>query len=474
MAPSIKAAWKAYEANDPEQAESLFREAASQATDSSHPHIQRGLFFLRQDRYDEASESFSKASEIQPKNPAPIFFLALAQELAGKDDDFRGTLEKLKEISPHHQGRASLELLAEIRRGNPTSLLGQFGFGPANGKSPQKLSHRIAASLGKGDPEWLPSDLTSSDYLLGPILVEIESRLHALEISRLEHHPPLLPEELADLKPEKRNYREEISKLGDSFRAGNALKKGKRLLEGAWGIPNPAEQKEPLEKAVRFLRAARKADPRTFRVSYHLAEAYILLSKMEAGKPYDRFRLIQAQSSCLASAKNEGVNPYLLFYLAYVQHLLGRPILAIEYYQEATNRFEKLPEAHYGRGQCELLLGNKKAARELFLKAVNSDLALARERLDLYANLLAQNGPEALDVPLPVMPPEPVHQQAEPEETETSLESEAGEAEEPKAEEEPEAEAEEAEAERKQPQDGAEQAKPEEMATESASAEEEK
>ena len=192
-----------------------------------------------------------------------------------------------------------------------------------------------------------------------------------------------------------------------SLRAGNALKKGKRKLEKAWGMPEPEEQKPLLQEAVKHLRIARKTDPKSFRVSYHLAEAYILLSKVEAGKPYDRFRLFQAQSSCLASAENEGVNPYLLFYLAYVQHLLGRPKLAIEYYRAATEKFEKLPEAHYGEGQCHLLLGDPATARKLFLKAVNSDLALARERLDLFARLLAENGTEHFQTPLPEMPPEP-------------------------------------------------------------------
>jgi tetratricopeptide (TPR) repeat protein len=447
MAPSIKAAWKAYEADDRERAETLFQEVTSRATDSSHPHTQCGLFFLRLERYKEASESFQKASEIQPENPAPIFFLALSQELAGERDEFRATLEKLSEVSPHHQGCSSLELLAEIRGGDPTSLLAEFGFGPQDGKAPQKLTHRMAAALGKGDPKWLPSDLTSSDYLLGPILVEVESRLHALEIPKLEHHAPLLAENLDELVPPKRNFAEEFSRLGDSFRAGNALKKGKKLLEKAWGIGDPVEQKIPLKAALVLLRTARKADPRTFRVSYHLAETYILLSKVGSGEPYDRFRLLQAQSSCLASAKNEGVNPYLLFYLAYVQHLLGRPILGIQYYKEATKKFEKLPEAHYGQGQCELLLGNRKAARELFLKAVNSDLALARERLDLFASLLAEKGPEAFEKPLPEMPPEPVETEPEPEATESEPEPEATESEpEPEAaESEPEPEAAESE-----------------------------
>ena len=407
MAPSIKAAWCAFQEGNTDKAESLFQELTSSSNGSTYPHTQQGLFFLRQDRFEEASESFLKSSEIKPSNPAPIFFLALAQELAGQREHFRDTLKRLSEVSPHHQGRTSLELLAELRGGDPTALLSQFGFGPKSGDGAAKLSQRIAASLGQGDPKWLPSDLSSSDFVLGPILVEVETKLHALEIPRLEHHQPLLPEDLDEFKPAKREWREEISMFCASLRAGNALKKGKRKLEKAWGMPEPEEQKPLLQEAVKHLRIARKTDPKSFRVSYHLAEAYILLSKVEAGKPYDRFRLFQAQSSCLASAENEGVNPYLLFYLAYVQHLLGRPKLAIEYYRAATEKFEKLPEAHYGEGQCHLLLGDPATARKLFLKAVNSDLALARERLDLFARLLAENGTEHFQTPLPEMPPEP-------------------------------------------------------------------
>ncbi|MFA5506955.1 MAG: tetratricopeptide repeat protein [Vulcanimicrobiota bacterium] len=407
MAASIKTAWTAFEQGDAEKAESLFQTLTSNPNGTTFPWTQQGLFFLRLDRYQEAAASLQQAVERDPANPAPLFFLALAQELAGERENFWATLAKLAELSPHHQGRTSLKLLAELRGGDPLPLLRQFGFGPRDGVERPKFSQRVAASMGRGKPEWLPSELSSSDYLLGPILVEVETRLHALEVPKLEHHPPLLPEDLDSLKPVKRKFREEIANFGNSVRAGNALKKGRGLLEKAWAISDPEEQKKPLQEAVKYLRAARKTDPHAFRVSYHLAEAYILMSKNEAGKPYHRFRLLQAQTSCLASANNEGLNPYLLFYLAYIQHLLGRPKLAIEYYQAATDRFEKLPEAHYGRGQCHLLLGDATTARRLFLKAVNSDLALARERLDLFARILSEKGPDAFGAPLPTMTPEP-------------------------------------------------------------------
>ena len=128
MAPTIKEAWSAFQEGNSEKAESLFQDLTSNPNGSTYPFTQQGLFFLRQDRFAEACESFRKAAEIKPSNPAPVFFLALAQELAGERELFRASLEKLSEISPHHQGRTSLELLAELRGGNPTSLLSKFGF----------------------------------------------------------------------------------------------------------------------------------------------------------------------------------------------------------------------------------------------------------------------------------------------------------------------------------------------------------
>ena len=371
----------------------------------SRDFTQQGMFFLKLDQFQEACQSFEKARELAPSNPAPVFFLALAQELAGDKASSRLSLDHLKTVSPHHQGYSSLRLLIELRNGNPAQLLQSFGFGPAQTqKESPKFTQRIAASLGRGDPTWLPSDLSSSSYLLGPILIEIESKLHPLEVPKLENHLAVSPEELDKLVGSNRPWREQLANLRSSFIAGNLLKKGKSLLEKAFGISKREEQHALLKKAVVYLRAARKRDPYAFRVSYHLAECYIFLSKNEPGEPYSRFKLLQANSSCLQSAEKEGINPYLLFYLAYIQHLLGRPRLAISYYQAATKKFEKLPEAHYGEGQCHLLLGDRKKAKELLLKAVNSDLALARERMDLFAKILLEKGPSVFDVPFPEMP----------------------------------------------------------------------
>jgi tetratricopeptide (TPR) repeat protein len=408
MAGKIEAAWSAYEKGDIEVATSMFGELTSNGVHSTHPFIQKGLFLLRLDKFAEARESFERASEIDPTNPAPLFFSALAQELSGDSESTLTTLEKLKEKAPHHQGISSLELLQRLRSGDPLRQLSDFGFGPPSTQRKVSIGRRLAAGLGLGDPSWLPSDLSSSSYLLGPILIEIEEKLHPLEVRSLEHHPALLPDNLDEMKPQKRGYREELSQITNSLRAGPILKKGKSAFERSYGLSDREQQRTLLHQAARHLRLARKIDPFAFRVSYHLGETYIFLARGRPGEPYSRFRLLQAQNCFLESARKEGINPYLLFYLAYIQHLLGRPKLAIRYYQEATKKFEKLPEAHYGEGQCELLLGNKQRAKELMLKAVNSDLALARERLDLFANLLAEHGLEHFNQAIPEMPAEPI------------------------------------------------------------------
>lgn len=410
MPPTLESAWKAYKRGDNDQALKEFQELTSAQSSSPHPLIQKGLFLLHTDKNHEAVESFQQARTIQPLNPAPIFFQALAQELSGDSIGARATIEELKSVCPHHQGIQTLLLLCELRGGDPLPLLSKLGYGPAKAdahRSNGGLKNALLAGLGKGDPDSLAPELSSSDFVLGPILLEIEKRLHAKEIPSLEHHRPILPEDLSKVKPVKRSLVEELRHAGHSFKASFPLHRGKRLLEKAYGMAARDKQAALLQKAILELRKSRFIDRHGFRVSYYLGESYLFLARGETGKPYNRFRLLQAQTSFLESADREGINPYLLFYIAYTQHILGRPKLALKYYKEATMKFEKLPEAHYGAGQCELLLGNLTQAKRLMLRAVNSDLALARERLDLFTTLLHEHGSGYFDTPLPTLPPEP-------------------------------------------------------------------
>ncbi len=407
-AQHVRRAWKCYSKGDIPVAEAEFTKAVEVNPKAALGHLQQGLFLLRQDRFEEAVSSFRRAAVAEPKNPAPTFFLAVATEQAGKDDDADLALESLKQLCPRHQGLTSLRLLRDLRRGDPLPTLTALGFGLPPGQKNAKENWRsLAAGIGVGNPDWLPPDLSSSNYLMGPILIEIEKKLLAREVPALEHRTSDLLSEVENAKPAKRKLSEELQALRNFCKSGAKLRQGKKLLAQAFEA-EPSENPQTLaKKAVAKLRLARRLDPFAFRTDYYIGEAYLIVAKQQAGSPYCRFPLLQAESAFIRSTKLDGSNPYVLFFLAFVSHALGRPLTAIATYAKATERFTKLPEAHYGSGQCHLLLGQTAKARELMLTAVNSDLALGRERLNLFANLLREEGPEAFSRALPEMPPEP-------------------------------------------------------------------
>lgn len=402
---SVKSGWKAYAKGDLAQAESEFEKATSENPEAAFAHLQQGQFRLRQERPDEAATCFETALTKEPLNPAPQFFLALARELQGEAASADRALENLAQSCPRHQGLASLRLLRELRRGDPVPVLAELGFGQkgASGESWQTLM----AGLGVGDPKWLPPDLSSSQYLLGPILVEVEKRLLPLELPPLERRAGDISRQIDELKPPKRSLGEELRNFFRSLKGGPSLRKGQRLLAGAWSMEDGAAQKAQVREAIKNLRLGHQFDRFAFRNNYYLGEAYLLLAKAPTGQPYSRHPLKLAESRFLDSVRMDGANPYVLLYLALVEQNLGRPEAALECYRKATEKFTKLPEAHYGMGQCYLVLDQPREAREYLLRAVNSDLVLARERLNLFATLLKERGADGLSLPLPSLPPAP-------------------------------------------------------------------
>lgn len=407
-AAQVRRGWKYYGDGNFPAAEAEFSKAVEATPKLAFGHLQLGMFWLRQDRFDEAVSCFERAAAIEPTNPAPAFFLTLALEQADRPEAADRALDALKSVSPRHQGLTSLRLLQQLRRGDPLPILSSLGFGLPLGEKPQRESWRsLVAGIGAGDPEWLPPDLSSSNYLMGPILIEIEKRLLTREFELLEWREQDLIAQLEGLSAPKRSLRDELKALPTACASGSKLRKGKRLLNRAI-VAEPSENPKALAKeAIALLRLGRRLDPFAFRTDYHLGEAYLVLAKGAPGQPYRRFPLLQAERAFIRSVQLDGVNPYVLYCLAFVSHALGRPATAIDAYTKATERFTKLPEAHYGSGQCHLLLGQTSQARDLLLSAVNSDLALAKERINLFATLLREDGPEAFARPFPQMPPKP-------------------------------------------------------------------
>ncbi len=400
---SVQRGWKAYEQGDWTQAEAEFRRATGENPDGAFAHLQQGLFELRRERPEAAANGFELALSKEPQNPAPQFFLALARELQGEVGLADAALEQLANSCPRHQGLTSLRLLKELRRGTPGPVLAELGFGQ-KGRAGGENWQTLMAGLGIGDPKWLPPDLSSSQYLLGPILVEVEKRLLPLESPLLEHRTGDIATELDALEPPKRQLAQEIRNIPRSCKGGGPLRKGQRALAKAWSTEDSAEQKALAREAVRQLRLGNSMDSFAFRTNYYLGEAYLLLAKEGTGSPYSRAPLHQAERRFMKSVQLDGNNPYVMLYLALVQQNLGRPEAALVCYHKATEKFTKLPEAHYGMGQCHLLMGRPGEAREFLLKAVNSDLVLARDRLNLLASQLEKLGPDALSQPLPAPP----------------------------------------------------------------------
>ena len=407
MSNAVRNAWKKYDSGDTDLAAALFEQATSESAEHAHTWIQSGLFYLRTQNYDKAISNLSRAAEISPKNPAPLFFLNIAFELQDQTEEADQILVRLEELSPRHQGLATLNLLKELRRGNPLKTLVNLGYGNPDlvGKAETAGGWKaLAAGLGIGNPEWAPEDLSSSAYLMGPILLEIEKRLLPLEYPKLSHIFDDPIEEIEKNPVQKPGLMDEIRGLRQSLKGGKYLRKGRQLLAKALGHPDSEIQKKELRRAIAHLRLGKRYDDQAFRTNFYLGEAYLFSSKSSPGTPYLTFPLLKAEKYFLASARHDGINPYVLLYLAYTQHLLGRPKVAIDTYAKATEKFAKFPEAHYGSGQCYLLLGEPAKAQELMLKAISSELSLARERLNLFANLLAEHGLEHFDNPLPAPP----------------------------------------------------------------------
>lgn len=403
---TIAKAWRIYDQGHSQDAKSAFEKAAA-----DHPHadwiqIQYGLFLLQEEQFYESIASLSKACTLAPKNPAPLFFLSLAQELANLHEQAYQSENKLTKLCPQHQGLVSLRLFRELRHGQPLAALHTFGYGEK--APPRKESFKAAfASLGIGDPSWLPQDLSSSRYLLGPILVEIERQLLPLEYPTIEPSPPNMAESLDKLAPPVRTLTEEIRSFPRSLRATPTLHRGKSLLNKALSTPTLEPQPDLLRQAISSLETGLQLDPYAFRTHYHLGEAYLWSARNEPGHPYLRDPLSKAEYHFTESIRLDGSNPYVLFLLALTYQLVGQPHAALSLYAKATEKFTKMPEAHYGMGQCYLLLGDSSLARKFLLRAVESDLAIAKERITLYTNLLESQGPDAFKQPFPQMPSAP-------------------------------------------------------------------
>lgn len=371
-----------------DEAESLIKAGVEALGDQPRPLIQLGLCRLDAGDADGAVESFTRAGELDPHNPAVPLFLALALADLGRLEEARRAAGRVQELEPHSQTLPTLLMILDFRQGAPGDALGREG------------------------------EVAASPPLLGRLVVEVERRLLPTEIEHLYRTKALDPDAIdTEPEPDRPGFIDSLRHLPTSSRAMRLQKRGLKIMDRAMHERQLRHRHTLVNEALSLLRESRELDSNLFRSAFYLGEALLFASRPDPTAPHDRAILSEARDCFVGSWRYDGGNPYVFYYLGRVSTLLGEIEAGAEYFRRALERFEKLPEAHYGLGQCELLQGNETSARHYFLKAVNSDLQLARERLRELEGIF-QEDKSLLDGALPkFVPEEPpaAAEQAEPE-----------------------------------------------------------
>lgn len=98
---------------DPQQAESLLREALAADVYHGPAHNNLGVVYLNQGKLYEAANEFEWARKLMPGHPDPRMNLALTLERAGRTDDALATYDAALEVHPHHL--PSMQALARLQ-----------------------------------------------------------------------------------------------------------------------------------------------------------------------------------------------------------------------------------------------------------------------------------------------------------------------------------------------------------------------
>ncbi len=89
--PDVRAAYEramaAQKTEDPQRAITLYQEAVSLYPEFSVALNNLGVLLMDAERYLEASEAFARAAELDPKDPRPMYNLALTWDRAGYADE---------------------------------------------------------------------------------------------------------------------------------------------------------------------------------------------------------------------------------------------------------------------------------------------------------------------------------------------------------------------------------------------------
>jgi len=430
-----------------EPAAELLQKAADRMPREPGAWIQLGLCHLERNEPQEAKEAFLKAADLAPKNPAAALFASLACSDLGQPDEAGRWAAKTRELSPHNQALPTLEALLKLRQGDAVGGLRCLGMA---GAEPVSV--------------WEAPDLAGSAPLASRLVLELEKLRLPHDVPRLERSqvgeepvatptarrgPLLMQYTLVGssfllaamlitaytIEPDPQYlyllaavvglagltgllvFRTRTGEQFPTWRARGAQRQGLKLLENALRSPPGRLRERLLENALSNMREAQRLAPDLFRTDFYLGEALLFAGQSTEDVPLARRYLEEALSCFERSWGQDGGNPYLFYYLARTSLLLGRVEASQRYFEMALERFEKLPEGHYGVGQCRLLQGDDEGGRRALWRAVSGELLMVRERLTDMERL-ALTRPEALGQPFPAMPPAPepaVEKASEPE-----------------------------------------------------------
>lgn len=439
-----------------ESAATVLQKAAHRMPSQPGAWIQLGLCHLEAHHPEEARAAFEKAAELAPTNPAAALFASLACSDLGLPDEARRWADRTYELSPANQSLPTLEALLKLRQGDVVGSLRCLGMAGAE-----------PASV------WEAPDLAGSAPLASRLVLELEKQRLAHDVPTLERSkvaeepqarptakrggllmmyavvgcyallvPTLIGAYMIEPEPQFLYTLGALLALGvlllilafrtpagqgfPTLRARSAQNKGLKLMERALSTPTGRLRERFLEHALSNMREAQALAPDLFRADFYAGEA-LLFAGQSAEEPAAARHYLEDALGCFErSWGQDGGNPYLFYYLARTSLLLGRVEASQGYFEMALERFEKLPEAHYGVGQCRLLQGDDEGGRRALWRAVSGELLMVRERLHDMERL-ALTRPEVLGKPLPVMPeapppePEPAEQSPEPPPTDVSL-----------------------------------------------------
>jgi tetratricopeptide (TPR) repeat protein len=191
--------------------------------------------------------------------------------------------------------------------------------------------------------------------------------------------------------------------LPQEIRAQRKQSQGYSLLDRALRCHQAQQRQQYFWLAIQAMRQVPELNSEALRSFYSLGEALLIAAASQPKSDTTPEYLEEARRCFLTSWAQDGENPYLNYYLARTHQLQGKVVAAVTYYERAVAKFDKLSEAHYGLGQCYLLLGNQAEAQKWFARALGTELQLGRDRLVDLSEAQIQGKLNARQ-PLPAVP----------------------------------------------------------------------